>query len=248
MSTTADKVNAELKRMWQGAVKACKSRDVTRTGFVPRPVFIEALNNHLSSTLDSAAIDDLANSYGIGDDVDYHSCFRSALNNVMGVGKSSSKSKFSLAATSKSRNVGPTHPWDYDYQKPSSTNKKEEGDPYWKRACTIPRNTQLGGSNNQSNGGLRNSTDASNMDPKIVSAARKATANPKFRRFANELKRASLTNHKGCVSVNNFLAIVKMFDMDFSQREIGSILRVFRSRGLNDTVDFADFLAACTSV
>ena len=95
---------------------------------------------------------------------------------------------------------------------------------------------------------MNNSTELANMDPKIISAAKKAVANPQFRRFANELKRASLTNHKGCVSVNNFLAIVKMFDIDLGQREVGSILRVFRSRGLVDTVTYQDFITVCQSV
>jgi hypothetical protein len=190
--------------MWQGAVKACKANDATRTGFVPRHVFTQALGDNLSSTLDGGAIEELTNSYGIGDDVDYHSCFRSALNNVMGVGSStSSKSKFELASTSKSRALGPTHPWDYDYQKHPSS-KKDEGDPYWKRACTIPRDHKLGGSVKQSSGSMNNSTEFGDMDPKIISAAKKATANPQFKRFANELKRASITNHKGCISVNNF--------------------------------------------
>ena len=249
-SNTADKVNAELRRMWQGAVKACKAEDATRTGFVPREVFVAALQNNLTSTLDEGAIQELANSYGIGDDVDYHSCFRSALNNVMGVGSSgTAKSKFELASTSKSRTVGPTHPWDYAYEK-HPPKKKDEGDPYWKRACTIPRESKSGGDpvKRQIGGTMNNSTELANMDPKIISAAKKAVANPQFRRFANELKRASLTNHKGCVSVNNFLAIVKMFDIDLGQREVGSILRVFRSRGLVDTVTYQDFITVCQSV
>ena len=246
MSSTMDKVNAELKRMWQGAVKACKANDATRTGFVPRHVFLNALNDHLSRTLDSAAMEELANSYGIGDDVDYHSCFRTALNNVMGTSSTStSKSKFALAATSKSRNLGPNHPWDFEYQK-NPANKKEEGDPYWKRACTIPR--EKNGATKKNSALMNNAIDAANCDPKILAAAKKAVANPQFKRFANELKRASLTNHKGCVSVNNFLAIVKMFNIDFEQREMGTILRVYRTRGLADTVTFADFIAVCNSV
>lgn len=247
-NNTADKVNAELRRMWQGAVKACKAEDATRTGFVPRDVFVRALQSHLSNTLDDNAIEELANSYGIGDDVDYHSCFRTALNNVMGAGSSSnSKSKFELAATSKSRKVGPTHPWDYEYQK-HPPSKKDEGDPYWKRACTIPRESKSGGTQKQHTGGLNNSTVMADMDPKIISAAKKAVANPQFKRFANELKRASITNHKGCISVNNFLAIVKMFDIELGQREMGSILRVFRSRGLPDTVTYQDFINVCLAV
>lgn len=246
-SATADKVNAELKRMWQGAVKACKARDATRTGFVPREVFVEALSQHLSQTLDSAAVEELANSYGIGDDVDYHSCFRATLNNVMGAAGSSStsKSKFELAVTSKSRDLRPNHPWDFEYQK--TVNKKEEGDPYWKRACTIPRERGLGSSRLASSA-MNNSTEASTCDPKILAAAKKAVGNPQFKRFANELKRASLTSHKECVSVKNFLAILKMFDIELEQREVGSILRVFRTRGMADTVTFADFLAVCDTM
>lgn len=246
MNATQDRVNAELKRMWQGAVKACKANDATRTGFVPRDVFVQALEDNLSRTLDSAGREELANSYGIGDDVDYHSCFRSALNNVMGKSSSStSKSKFALASTSKSRLLGPNHPWDFEYQK-HPANKKEEGDPYWKRACTAPR--EKVSMSKQTAGLMNNSTDISDCDPKILAAAKKAVANPQYRRFANELKRASLTNHKGCISVNNFLAIVKMYDMDFEQREVGTLLRVFRTRGLADTLTFTDFIAVCNQV
>merc|ERR1712167_68577 len=97
-------------------------------------------------------------------------------------------------------------------------------------------------------GGMNNSTELSNMDPKVVAGAKKAVSSPKFKRFATELKRASLTNHKGCVSVKNFLAIISMFEIDLSQREIGAILRVFRSRGLADTVTFQGFLDVCASV
>ena len=243
---TNDRVNNELRRMWQSAVKSCKARDATRTGFVPRDVFLKALEDHLSGTLESSAMEELANSYGIGDDVDYHSCFRTALNSVMGNSDTSTdKSRFKLASTSKSRNLGPVHPWEYQYTKHP---KKEDLDPYWKRACSVPRDVATAVANKRSAGSMNNSTDLEDMDPKIIAAAKKVVCNPQYRRFANELKRCAVTNHKGCCSVNNFLAVIKMFNLDLGQREVGAILRVFRTRGLADTVSYDEFLNVCSKI
>lgn len=46
-SDNATRASAELKRMWQGALRTCKAADTDKSGFVSRTVFIDALEKHL---------------------------------------------------------------------------------------------------------------------------------------------------------------------------------------------------------
>lgn len=211
------------------------------------------------------AINSLANTYAAGDDVDYHTCFRANLNNIMNGPSSTSKSVFQIAPLTKSRDIGPSHPWDFNYQLPQSqksNNFDESATPYWKRACVDPRArpaTTL--SSSLDSGGsitfgfsktlpnnLNSSVDLSSYDPKVVNACRKVTSNPNFRQLKDELKRSQLVHYKGCISVKNWSAIISNFSSELTRSETGALQRVFRAKGIPDTINFKEFLDVCYAV
>lgn len=245
------RANNELKRMWQSALRTCKAQDTDKSGFVSRSVFVDALEMHLGKVMDSSRFASLANSYAIGDDVDYHTCFRACLNNVMNGNTSTSKSKFQMAPISKSRQVRQSHPWQFQYTSSAETINGEI--PYWKRACTQPRSrpttTQHAVSMDSGTYGFNKTAPGSlnlqDYEPKVISTANKVANHPNYRTFKSELKRAQLTNHKGCCSSSNFYAILNLAEIKLSKSESGTVMRVFRSRGMADTVNYKDFIDVC---
>eukprot|EP00604_Paraphysomonas_vestita_P002639 CAMPEP_0174818530 /NCGR_PEP_ID=MMETSP1107-20130205/1233_1 /TAXON_ID=36770 /ORGANISM="Paraphysomonas vestita, Strain GFlagA" /LENGTH=317 /DNA_ID=CAMNT_0016030485 /DNA_START=1512 /DNA_END=2465 /DNA_ORIENTATION=+ len=271
-NATVDRVTNELKRMWQNALRACKHNDDDKSGFVKRDIFLSVMDQHLGKSMTSDAINSLANTYAAGDDVDYHTCFRTNLNNIMNGPTSTNKSVFQIAPLTKSREVGASHPWDFNYQLPpsqkhnhhhnnnNSNNNNDEGTtPYWKRACVDPRarpSTTL--SSSLDSGGsitfgfsktlpsnLNSSVDISSYDPKVVNTCRKVISNPSFRQLKDELKRSQLINYKGCISVKNWTAILSNFASELTRSENGALQRVFRAKGIPDTINYKEFLDLC---
>lgn len=207
-------------------------------------------------SMDSTAFLSLADSYAIGDDVDYHTCFRACLNNVMKGSTSNDKSKFTMAPLSQARPVRESHPWQFQY----ITNGSEmlQGNteiPYWKRACMQPRarpnTTQHAMSLDSGSYGFTRTApgavEIKEYEPKILSTANKVVNHPGYRQFRNELKRAQLTKYKGCCSTKNFMGILNLCQITLSKSELGAVMRVFRTRGMSDTITFSDFLDACNA-
>jgi hypothetical protein len=225
-----------------------------------------------SQSLSSDEINSLANSYSAGDDVDYHTCFRSCLNNVMNGPTSNNKSIFQIAPLTKPRDSGASHPWDFNYQLNQSaaaaaqSHSDDSTLPYWKRACVDPRarpaTTLAPPSSLDSGGSLLSfglsktlpatsslSVDVSSYEPKVVNICRKIVSNPSFRQLKDELKRSQLINYKGCISIKNWSAILaNNASFSLTKSENGTLGRIFRAKGIPDTINYKDFLDVCLAV
>jgi hypothetical protein len=116
---------------------------------------------------------------------------------------------------------------------------------------TRPSTTQHAMSLDSSSYGFTKTTPASldvkEYEPKVISTANKVANHPGYRQFRDELKRAQLTNHKGCCSSKNFMAILNLCHIQLNKSELGAVLRVFRTRGMAYTVTYKDFLDACSA-
>lgn len=265
VNPAADRATNELKRMWQNALRSCKAQDESKTGFINKNIFMSAIEQHLGSSMSSDAIESLANTYAAGDDVDYHTCFRASLNEIMNGPISTNKSVFQIAPLTKARDVGASHPWDFNYQQgiPMKSNNDDLTIPYWRRACADPRarpstTTPSSSSPLDSGGSLTfgfnktmgasanaSSVDLSSYEPKVITACRKVANHPNFRQLKDEFKRSQLVNYKGCISTKNFSAIVTNCQMELTRSESGVISRVFRAKGIPDTMNYQEFVDVC---
>lgn len=195
--------------------------------------------------------------------MDYHTCFRNCLNNVMNGPTSNNKSVFQMPQSTKARDIGPSHPWDFNYLQPPPVrnNADDSSVPYWKRACADPRarpSTTFTPSSSLDSGGsltfgfsktLPSSlVDLSAYDTKVISACRKIVTNSSFRPFKDDLKRAQLINYKGCISSKNWSAIFANYSFSLTKSENGALGRVFRAKGIPDTMNFKEFLDVCHAI
>jgi hypothetical protein len=236
-----DKAAAEIKRLWRAALKKCIAVDTERTGFVDRVTFLESLRDIVGKIITTEDVVNLTEKFSHeGGDVDYHMCFRNCMNESLAKNSSSSSSKFELAPISKSRPLRSVHPWQFAYT-------KGEDMPYWTRACVDPRPGTVA-SFEMSNTGFGKTSSANLLkeyDAKVISIARKVANMSNFREFSTECRRAQINNHKGFVTSDNFLAIASMVDLKLSKNELGTVMRVFRGRGICDVVNFKDFIELC---
>ena len=90
--------------------------------------------------------------------------------------------------------------------------------------------------------------DLSGYEPKVISACRKIASNPSFRQLRDELKRSQLINYKGCISVRNWSAIFANHSFSLTKSENGALSRVFRAKGIPDTLNCKEFLDVCMAV
>jgi hypothetical protein len=187
------------------------------------------------------------------------------LNDVMNGPTSNNKSVFRIAPLTKPRDSGASHPWDFKYPNAPlrSSNHDDSSLPYWKRACADPRarpSTTLAPPSSLDSGGSLtfgfsktlpssgNLVDLSGYEPKVISACRKIASNPSFRQFRDELKRSQLINYKGCISVRNWSAIFANHSFALTKSENGALSRVFRAKGIPDTLNSKEFLDVCLAV
>jgi hypothetical protein len=186
---------------------------------------------------------------------------------------SNNKSIFRIAPLTKPRDSGASHPWDFKYQGAPmrSSHLDDSTIPYWKRACADPRarpSTTLAPSGSgplsslDSGGSLSFGfsktlpsssgplVDLSGYEPKVISACRKIASSPSFRQFRDELKRSQLINYKGCISVRNWSAIFANHGGSFTltKSENGALSRVFRAKGIPDTLNCKEFLDVCMAL
>lgn len=247
MSSTVNPAATEVKRIWRAALKFCVAEDPERTGFVNKLTFLNSLRDHVGKSLTTEEIVDLTNKYSHDEDVDYHSCFKHCLNEALNkVALSSNQSVFTLAPVNKARPLASTHPWEFNYVK-----NQQESDPYWTRACKAPRPmTQPVSLDSATRNSFAKSLSTSQLktyDAKVIAIAKKVSNHQNFRDLQVELKRAQINNHKGCITTNNLQAILSHLDINLSKHEMGTLLRVFRTIGLNDVFSFRDFLDLCFS-
>jgi len=205
-------------------------------------------------------IEGLAQKYSIrGDNVDYTSCIRNCLNDLVTPAPNQSNSEFKSVGYTKSRETGSAHPWDFGYKRDMSS---ETSPPYWKTACADRKAygatvIHFGGSVGESfpvhqraSVALRE-TERENMiakyDAKVINICEKCykVYQPIWRSLRMELKRGQLSSYRGCILKTSFVAILEHYGVKLSRTEIGTIVRVFRTPSMQDVVNFDDFLKVC---
>ena len=151
------------------------------------------------------------------------------------------------------REVGPSHPWHFGYQRDTRSDSPE---PYWMTAARESRRLNEGTQTVTAKTGLVNTFSSSQSERvKALSAYEAKVINvcakcfqmyqPIWRALRMELKRGQLTNHRGCVTNANFTAILEHYGISLSRTELGTVLRGFRVDGMPDAVNFEDFLKIC---
>lgn len=267
-----DALVCELRRQFTLALKECLRCDPQRLGRVRMPFFVEALETakiHQSMTPD--AITALIEKYTVrGEFVDYLSCFRNFLGEVIAM-MPFSTNEFKALEMTKSRDVVGGHPWDYGY-----TRERKQLKPYWAAASaprpettpmrlSIPSSAFTGTAKSTKNNltDLTGSTLSSTFrltgndrdsilakyDPRVVGICKKCHPIflPVWRNVRNEFKRADMNDSKGSVTPGDFLRILEHFGVKFSAIELGALTHVFRSRVANvqDGVKYDEFLRVC---
>jgi hypothetical protein len=162
-------ISQSTKKIWEKSLRECISQDKEKCGFISVSLFHSILNKTLLSAspplLTVGELSTLISTYRTGNDVDYRTCFRHQLTRLFNESGplSTEHSVFQMAPLTKSRSLGPSHPWDFNYQLSggtaplpsnsscalpsalpsasslSSTLPLSSSDPYWKRACQDPK-------------------------------------------------------------------------------------------------------------
>ena len=196
--------------------------------------------------------------------IDYTSCFRNSLHDLVTERPKVKVDDDNGSVVSKMpRDIGPSHPWEFDYRRDMLSDGPT---PYWMTACKESKfgkssssnannnnssDNILSGNNNNLNNNKSvadiNSTILSNYDAKVVSICAKCIRvyNPIWRSLRIELKRGQLTSRRGCIVKTNFIAILDHYGVNLSRSEIGAIIRAFRVPGLQDVLNFEEFMKIC---
>lgn len=209
----------------------------------------------------------LADSYQRPDGlVDYKSCFRNTLSdlaNVLPVGDSASSFKAPQKTTS--RPTGPVHPWDFDYIKQEIVHYDDPVIPHWKTACIKPKARPTTSSISESTGSLKLSPlkksvssrepfsvdDAekvlSGYDPKLRSVFTAAAQKwvPVWKQLAMGFHDKQVKNHPGNITTDHMLEVFSDNGLRLTKNEYGMITRYFRAIGLNDVVNYKEFMKCC---
>lgn len=251
----------EARKLYKHALKKCISVDTERTGFVDRITFLDSLRDLVGKLLTAEDVLRLTEKYEHGGgEIDYHMCFRTCLNDVMGRKSTSSvSSKFELAPVSKSRSLKSMHPWEFGYH------KNEDEIPYWTRATQIPKErpstmssldafsmgrSANGLSNSRSIGKLAHNAEMvekllKSYDARTISICKKVANFSGFKEFCNDMKRAQINLHKGCISTDNMIALITQHQVPISKGECGTLFRVYRTLGMSDVFSFKEFVDTC---
>lgn len=257
MSQSIEKSSApsELRRIWQGVLRECHKSDPDRSGTVRRNVFISALDR-AQSTMTPEVMNRLADEYTTTSGlVDYLSCFRNYLHDMVGnEPPSNTINAFKRAEKSKSKELKALHPWEFDYH------REKHDVPYWRSASSLPREINLNPqapvivpTPDQKLATDLTSTEKaallSQYDAGVLSVCGQCYSEfvPIWRNLRNEFKRGQITSQRGSILTVNFLAILEHYGVtkSISKSSLGSIVRAFRGLGMQDVVKYDEFLRVC---
>ena len=134
---TEDPLVVELRRKWQMVLRECQKSDPERLGSVPRRVFMDALKFADLGRDSSHFQNKLADTYALrgGDLVDYLSCFRNYLNELISVMPTKSSEHIVKPSTQPREKKG-NHPWDFQYAREVPRHNKPST-PYWATASKL---------------------------------------------------------------------------------------------------------------
>jgi Ca2+-binding EF-hand superfamily protein len=255
MSMSQSSAPSELRRIWQGVLRECHKSDPDRSGTVRRNVFISALDR-AQSAMSAEVMNRLADEYTITSGlVDYLSCFRNYLHDMVGnEPPSNTINAFKRAEKSKSKDLRALHPWEFGYH------REKHDVPYWRSASSLPREINLNPhppvivpTPDQKLATDLTSTEKaallSQYDAGVLSVCGQCYSEfvPIWRNLRNEFKRGQITSQRGSILTVNFLAILEHYGVtkSISKSSIGSIVRAFRGLGMQDVVKYDEFLRVC---
>ena len=196
----------------------------------------------------------LANKYTTPDSgglIDYISCFRNYLNDIASnMASSTSASTFKASSMSASRNLKGQHPWEFKY-----TREKRDAKPYWKQACTNPREGAAFGrrsvSTDMISSGMIDEAAKkellSKYEPRLITICTRCPAllGPIYKELKTEFKRARHDVSKNEVLTPKFWAVMQSFNIDLTSGEMGVLARAFRAKGMPESVKYEEFLNMC---
>jgi hypothetical protein len=221
--------------------------------------------------MSAEAMSKLADTYTLSNGlINYLYLFRSYLNDITGMAASAtslhkSKSMSTMDGTngalSKSIELKPIHPWDFEYK------REKHNDPYWRNAG---RNTK---DLTQSQVVTDKAITLSGVPPPSVKAAQDLNGTerdavlsqynaktldlcckcyqlfaPQWRELRNHFKRLQITSQRGSILTSNFISILESNGILLTKGELGAVVRVFRGLGMQDVVKYDDFLRVCMLV
>jgi Ca2+-binding EF-hand superfamily protein len=264
---------SDMKKVWINILRSCQRADPNKSGFVNRTQFITALEKNLHSNMNAETMARLADSYQRRDGlVDYKSCFRNTLSdlaNILPMPTSDSASAFKAPAATTGRPIGAVHPWEFDYIKQEIQHFDDPIIPHWKTACLKPKpgtararpSTQGGGdSSTPQLSPLRKlpargpvSLDdgekfMASYDPKVRETCTKVQAKwrPVWKQLSAGFHDKQVKNHPGNITTDHMLEVFSANDIHLTKNEYGVISRYFRAIGLNDVVNYQDFMRCCS--
>ena len=246
-------------------LRECQKADTERVGLVSRAAFLGALEfAALEKTMSLEFMNNLANTYLSRDGlVDYLSCFRNYLNELIAI-MPSSVSELKLKPATKSRMTRGNHPWDFEYTR-EAPRYDMPTTPYWQSASLL-KTPEMAKSapfaiTNRPKSAVersRSSMDLSDQDrtailqkydPRVVLVCAKChdAFLPIWRSIRNEFKRCQINSKNGCILASTFLAVLEHFGIRLSSTEMGLVMRAFRELGTlqADVVRYDDFLRVC---
>lgn len=259
-----DPIVLDLRRKWQVVLRECQKADADRCGVVSRKMFLDALvKAGFSDAMSSEFMQKLADTYTITKPnmVDYLTCFRSYLNELISIMPSKESRHVPKLAT-PSRSTQGQHPWDFSYERVAPT-RNNRGTPYWARSqnrkplerdrpstpgltvsssikslnsSTRPKSAGPSFSRSKSQSTLSDDERQNilrNYDNRTVAVCSKChdVFLPIWRSIRNEFKRTQINSKNGCILASTFLAILDHFGVRLSSFELGIIARSFREFG-----------------
>lgn len=258
----------DMKKVWINILRACQRADPNKSGFVNRTQFITALEKNLHSSMNADTMARLADSYQRRDGlVDYKSCFRNTLSDLANVFPTSDPaSTFKPPVATKARSNGPIHPWDFDYIKQEMVHYDDPIIPHWKTACLKPKDRP------STSVVLTDSTGSLQLSPlkKVSSRAPvsseeaekiMATYDPKVKQVCTSIAQKwkpmwkqlqvgfhdnQVKNHPGNITTDHMMEVFDKLGIRLTKMEYGVITRYFRAVGLNDVVNYTDFMKCCS--
>lgn len=232
--------------------------DPGRTGTVSRMEFIAALERGgVARTMSPEDINDLADRYSsdIGL-INYLACFRSLFGgneSLRMVKKISKVNNPVLQSPSKALKPLATHPWEFEYDK-NSTSKL----PYWKNCTEKPKDMEKyyddyhsklkpTPTSTQSVASLT-TTERDNFMAKYKPEVHAACDNigtaivTGYRQIAKDFRKKQIKNIKGCITSDNFIHVLENSGCYTTKRDLGIVINAFRGPGVSDTVRYDDFM------
>ena len=245
----------DMRKIWQSVLRECHKNDPERSGLVNRVAFISALAS-ADPTMTPQTVNELADEYTLSQGlVDYLSCFRTFLNDMVGtMTQSKSQVAFNESELKKNslvRDKGALHPWEF-------TQGKNKSGPYWKQAITDkrappPEVVVVPPPNKKSASELtpqeRQALISKYSDPVLQTCSKcYKYFLPVWRDVRNDFKKGQISSQRGSILTTNFYLVLGHYGVKLSKNEMEGLVKGFRGLGMQDVVQFDEFLRICLLV